>query len=376
MLPTVPRNLGYGLISRLKVCIPHVACVFPDLKADSTWLSETWLVSTTTWGYVVPAFVGIWLGFSAKYITRILANFALFIHVRYHKLPPDLGGTLVESTPLLPRSASRAEARQKAKVLADVYKDGIGFREFVEEFCFNKELSQKHRAFLGLFVLTLSAVMIIFIVTGVYVARIQADGPALLTSGKCGLWVFDRKRGGDEAATRAGINDLDKETRAGAYAKSCYGEPDPFEAIQCNYLYQSRLSFSPPQYTTDCPFRNEICGQNQTVTFTTDTIDASELGINTPNSPTFRRQTSCVPLSMEYPYIQNQTQNGTTTYYYYYGKKPLHDPPLNYTYTTTGDPFDRLAPAYDVLSVDHTCRLLHFVLINAPAPTPQVRLPQ
>ena len=314
-------------------------------------------MSKTTWGYVLPAFVGIWLGFSAKYLKQILANFALFIHIRaYKRLSDPLGGP-VESTPLLEGNVTpteitkRVQVRKSAKVLSKVYKNGEGVREFVEELCFNRELSQRHRCFLSLFLFIISSVMIAFIITGVYVARIRADGPALLAAEKCGLWVFDRERGGDEAATRAGINDLDKETRAGAYAANCYGESDPFEAIQCNYLYQSRISFSPPQYTTDCPFENEICGQNQTVTFTTDTVDASELGINSQTSPKFRRRTSCVPLSMEYPYIQNQTQNGTTSYYYYYGEKPLHNPPLKYTYTTTGDPFDRLAPAYDVLSV-------------------------
>jgi hypothetical protein len=326
--------------------------------------------------------VGVWLSFSAKYIKEILANLALYIHIRYHRRPhrrPSRGAPS-ESTHLLPESTAqtsrREETRESAKVLARVYKDGGGARDFFHELCFNKDLTQNYRILLCLFVIFLSITMVGFIITGIYVARIKANGPAILESEKCGLWVFDRKHGGDEAATRAGINDLDKETRAGAYAKNCYGEPDPFEAIQCNYLYQSRLSFSPPQYTTDCPFQNEICGQNQTVTFTTDTIDASELGINTPNSPTFRRRTSCVPLSMKYPYIQNQTQNGTTTYYYYYGEKPLHEPPLNYTYTTTGDPFNRLAPAYDILSVDRTCRLLHCMLINALAPTPRVRHPQ
>jgi hypothetical protein len=113
-------------------------------------------------------------------------------------------------------------------------------------------------------------------------------------------------------------------------------------------LYRPRLPFSTPLYTHDCPFQNEICGQNQTVTFTTDAIDAGELGINSKHPPKFRRSTSCVPLSMEYPFIQNETTNGVTTYYYYYGQKPLDNPRSNYTFTTTGDPFDRLVPAYEV----------------------------
>jgi hypothetical protein len=294
--------------------------------------------------------VGIWLSLSAKYLKTILANFALYIHLYWHKETP----TSPESTPLLalpesPAQTSKLEkARKRAKVLAKVYKDGGGVRDFCYVLCFDKDLSPKYRGLLCLFVFFLSLAMVGFIILGVYVARIKANGPAILHSEKCGLWVFDRHSGGDEAASRAGIRDLKKETRAGEYAQNCYGTPDMFDAIQCNFLYRSRLSFSPAQYTTDCPFQNEICSQNQTVTFETDTIDASELGINSPHSPKFHRRTSCTPLSMEYPFIQNQTHNGTTTYYYYYGEKPLHDPPLNYTYTTTGDPYDRLAPAYDV----------------------------
>jgi hypothetical protein len=183
---------------------------------------------------------------------------------------------------------------------------------------------------------------------GVYIARIKSsNGPALLGSKECGLWTFDRKLGG-EAATRAGIRDLKKETRAAEYAQNCYGIPDMFDAIQCNFLYRSRLPSRPVSYSTECPFQGEICGKNQIVTFTTETLDASELGINSYPSPKFRRTTSCTPLSMEYPFIQNQTNNGTTTYYYYYGTKPGHDPQVNYTFKTSGNPFGRLVPAYDV----------------------------
>jgi hypothetical protein len=51
---------------------------------------------------------------------------------------------------------------------------------------------------------------------------------------------------------------------------------------------------------------------------------------------------------MEYPYIQNRTENGTTSYYYHYGGRPGRSPELNYTYMTIGEPYERLAPVYDV----------------------------
>lgn len=324
-------------------------------------------MATAEGAYFILALVGVWLSFSAKHLKQILANFALYIHIWWHKrypgstdaVPaPEAAATV--RTPLLGRSetgrevsgpAARAHSETKiqANALAKLYKNGGGIRDFLHEFCFSQDLSGGYRTWLGLFILVMSFLMLGFIYLGIRVASIKANAPVISDSRKCGLWVFDRKRGGDEAATRAGIHDLDKETRAGEYAQNCYGTPDMFEAIQCNYLYRSRLSFSHAEYTTDCPFQNEICGQNQTVAFITDTIDANELGINSKHSPKFRRRTQCTPLSMEYPFIQNRTENGITTYYYYYGEKPLHDPPLNYTYTTSGDPFDRLAPDYDVL---------------------------
>jgi hypothetical protein len=305
---------------------------------------EIWLTLDATRAYVLLAAVGIWLSFSAKYIKSILANVALHAHILFHTRRSITDPS--ELTPLL--SARKAEAKKRANALAKVYKDGGGFRDFVYVLRYSEELSQSYRILLGVFVFVLSCAMIGFYVLGVSAARIQSNGPALLDSQKCGLWVFNRTSGGDEAATRAGIHDLEKETRAAEYAQNCYETPSKFDAIQCNFLYRSKLPFTPPQYSTDCPFQNEICSQNQTVTFISDDIDANELGINSGSSPQFRRRTSCTPLSMEYPFIQNRTENGTTTYYYYYGGKPLHHPPLNYTYTTTGDPFDRFAPGYDV----------------------------
>ncbi|KAH8592340.1 hypothetical protein B0O99DRAFT_630324 [Bisporella sp. PMI_857] len=61
---------------------------------------------------------------------------------------------------------------------------------------------------------------------------------------------------------------------------------------------------------------------------------------------------TCIPLSMEYPYVRNTTHEGLTTYYYYYGERIRreYDPPksTSYTHNTSGDPFDSLAPVYEV----------------------------
>jgi hypothetical protein len=289
-----------------------VALLAQYFGADLAMHVVTWLVATATWAYVLPAFVGVWLSFSAKHLKQILANIALHIHNFWHEESPTRGSPS-ELVPLLPRPESpaqaskRTKAKKSEKALAKIYKAGGGVRDFLV-FCFNKNLSLDHRILLCLFVLFLSLAMVGFIILGVYVARIRANGPAIVDCKKCGLWVFNRQKGGDESATRAGIRDLEKETRAGEYAQNCYGTPDMFDVIQCNFLYRSRLSFSPAEYTSDCPFQNEICDRNETVTFTTDTVDATELGINSRHPPKFHRRTSCTPLSMECPFIQPNSQ--------------------------------------------------------------------
>ncbi|KAE9369935.1 hypothetical protein N431DRAFT_414288 [Stipitochalara longipes BDJ] len=304
---------------------------------------EKWLVLTATWGYVLLAALGVWLTFSTKFIMQILANFALWVQTRYDQnLVPQT--TPSELTLLLPES--RAEAREQAKALARIFKNEDSIRDLAQELCLNEELSRRYRIYLCLFIALSSTLMIGFIILSVFAATIE-NGPAKLDSEKCGLWLFDKNLAGEEAATRAGLYDLEKETRAGTYAQNCYGVPDMFDAIRCSFLYQSSLPFGPVRYT-DCPFQSEICGQHQTITFATDFIDANALGINSESAPKFRRNTTCTPLSMEHPFIRNQTINGTTTFFYYYGGKPEHDFEVDYTYTTTGDPFDHHVPAYEV----------------------------
>jgi hypothetical protein len=142
--------------------------------------------------------------------------------------------------------------------------------------------------------------------------------------------------------------DLDKEIRAAQFAEHCYGQYRPTSS-RCKGLYHPTLPVSTAIYTNDCPFASRICRFNQTVTFRTPTIDARALGINSPSTPKFRRSTVCTPLSMEYPYIQNKTENGVITFTYHYGKK-YGKKPVDYTYKTVGSPWDRLAPMYDLFA--------------------------
>ena len=211
----------------------------------------------------------------------------------------------------------------------------------------NKNLSPASKARLFFFTTTVSLFASAILVAGYFTANIRANGPAILASHRCGLWVFDGERR-SEAATRARLLDLGKEERAARYAEDCYRKRTGYNATLCSFFYHPILPFS-RTITNDCPFQNEICRQNQTVTFSTPLIDASDIGMNTAATPKFRRNITCTPLSMDYPFIQNVTEDGVPTYYYNYGAKQGDGTPVNYTYKTVGNPWDRLAPVYDVL---------------------------
>jgi len=249
-------------------------------------------------------------------------------------------------TPLL-SPESRQPSSKSVQSLAKVYKEMGGVRDLLWLSFFSKNLTSRGKSLLFLYTAVVVGASAGMIIGGYYAAKISTTGPARLASDHCGLWIFDGEKR-SEAATRAGLLDLEKEERAAQYAKNCYTSFSGFDATRCDFFYRPKLAFSAASYTNDCPFQNNICRENQTVTFTTQMIDGNDIGINSPMAPKFRRNTTCSPLSMEYPFVQNNTENGITTYYYYYGAKPGDDPPLNYTFKTVGDPWDRLAPVYDL----------------------------
>ncbi|KAF2684654.1 hypothetical protein K458DRAFT_431541 [Lentithecium fluviatile CBS 122367] len=311
---------------------------------------ETLMTVREPWGIILIALGGIWLSWAVRYIAKILRNAVLFIHsCRYIGWQATINRSdqpkafATESDALLPRP------RDRYQHLAKVLKEKHGVRDLLEELRKNKTLSVEERIWLFLFALLVALVWLSMLFGGYSFAKMKLDGLARLSSDRCGLWVFDGEmRSG--AGTRARLWDLEKEERAARFAADCYGKRSKSPASPCNQLYRPNLPLSQAKYSNDCPFGNQICRYNQSVTFETGVIDSSNLGINSPKTPKFRHSTTCTPLSMEYPYIQNTTINGTTTYYYYYGEKPGADIPSNYTYRTVGNPWERLAPAYDVFT--------------------------
>lgn len=333
-----------AVVSGVPLCLPYDP---KDLPADMT--AVLLLSVANPWGVVIVAATGLWLSWSIKYIRKLAGNTAHWVQLRRTSTsrPTNDAEDPTESTSLL-SSDSRSGSSRRDRSLTQAFLDNRGIRDLLADSFFSKDL-KTHGERLRMLSFTLIVGLLAFgvIVGGYFWAQIKVDGPARLASDTCGLWLFEGEKR-SEAATRARMLDLEKEERAAQFASDCYSRSGSI-ATRCKNLHQPTLPIE-AIYTNDCPFPNYICHLNRTITFNTPITNAKELGINGRSTPSFRRNTTCTPLSMEYPYIQNTTENGTTTFTYHYGSKQIGDNTINYTYTTVGNPWDRLAPIYDVFA--------------------------
>ena len=183
-------------------------------------------------------------------------------------------------------------------------------------------------------------------IAGVFSAKIASDRAGLSSSQHCGIWQFN-ENAGEEAADRDDLNNYHEEARASQYAKTCYTSPDPTDPFSCKVFYNQSIAYTTKPLQS-CPFASsELChdGLYSAVSFDTGYVDASVIGINSPTAHKFRRRTSCSPLNMSEPYVlpSSSGTNGTA-YNYYYGPKDN----TNYTFNTSGRPFEWLVPVYSV----------------------------
>ena len=183
-------------------------------------------------------------------------------------------------------------------------------------------------------------------IAGVFSAKIASDRAGLSSSQHCGIWQFNENAGG-EAADRDDLNNYQKEARASQYARTCYNSPDPIDPFSCRVFYNQSIAYT-TKTRQSCPFASpELChdGLYSAITFDTGYIDASIIGINSPMTHKFRRTTSCSPLNMSEPYVLPSSRGiNDTAYHYYYGPKD----DTNYTFNTSGRPFEWLVPVYSV----------------------------
>ena len=184
-----------------------------------------------------------------------------------------------------------------------------------------------------------------YVVASTFSAKIASDRAGLASSQYCGIWQFDDKAG-DEAADRDDLYNYQKEARASQYARTCYNAPNPDDPFTCRIFYNQSIEFD-TKTDQPCPFASsELCsgGLYSAVSFDTGLIDASVIGINAPVTHKFRRTTSCSPLNMSKPYIVSSEGTNNTDYHYYYGSKD----DIEYTFNTSGLPFEWLVPVYSV----------------------------
>lgn len=183
-------------------------------------------------------------------------------------------------------------------------------------------------------------------IAGVFSAKIASDRAGLSSSQHCGIWQFNENAGG-EAADRDDLNNYHMEARASQYARTCSTSPDPTDPFSCKVFYNQSIAYT-TKTLQSCPFASsELChdGLYSAISFDTGYVDASVIGMNSPTTHKFRRTTSCSPLNMSEPYVL-QSSSGTngTAYDYYYGPKDN----TNYTFNTSGRPFQWLVPVYSV----------------------------
>lgn len=307
------------------------------------------LVTSSLVGFWLASLAGVWLALSVKYITDIISSFALY---SYLWLNPPLrrDEQHTEATNLI-ASQEMQNDRDKRKEMAKMFRDVPGIRDLLTDILWNQHLSWYIRWRLGAFTAAVLVTALAIVVGGIYSQKITTDGPpALLASDDCGVWLFNERKHTEEQASRAGVVDLQKEIRAAGYAQNCYRASSTFDAAECDVFYHQSIPVNPPIHTQDCPFSSDVCTNDTTIKYVTNTLDSSYIGINSPHAPKFRKSITCSPLSMEERFIRNVTVDGKTRFRYYYGARPSHYPPVEYTYETAEDPYDTLVPAYDVFT--------------------------
>lgn len=188
---------------------------------------------------------------------------------------------------------------------------------------------------------------IAYIVAGTFVTTIPTDQAALSGSMKCGVWGLVGKAQG-EAQNKDALIQGQKETRAGQYARDCYG-PQPAASLgQCSIFMKPYVPAFREERKLECPFIDEsyCAGDRFTAAkFTTDLADAASIGINAKRPPKFNRTTICVPLNLRQGFVE---RTSSRIGHWAYNLGPVHSELFssNYTFRQFGDPFDTDVRSY------------------------------
>ncbi|KAK3372201.1 hypothetical protein B0H63DRAFT_484060 [Podospora didyma] len=292
---------------------------------------------------LLSSLIAVWLSLGGIFIFNIV-KYGIVWLLRKFKTE-QTGQDLHVRECLLPR-----DSEPGPRTIAKVLETSHGGRELSTRIRrYVCQRNNRHRILLVFIGLGLFGVYVSWIILGIISSRVQVGNAALWTSEHCGVWTFDAEHAGEGAATRADVRDRSKEARAGGYARRCYETSDDSvlpSASDCSFFYQPAIGFTKTT-TYKCPFPDAgVCAPGSlSITFDTGLVDASQIGINDATRHMFRRSTTCAPLSIESRFVRNEVKNGTTTFYYDYGHRADG---ANYTFSSTGNPFNMLAPAYRV----------------------------
>ncbi len=168
---------------------------------------------------------------------------------------------------------------------------------------------------MALKILVLAVSLVGILACGTLTARLATDSAALSAHPDCGIYENPVN-----ASYQAGLRlvRFDAEYESAQLAEKCYDAGEGADG--CGFFSQRSIPYS----TTDapCPFRDQtmcIDGGSRIVRFSTGPVDARAVGINTPLTMQFSRDTTCSPIVVNETFVEAKNLNGSLVYYYYYG---------------------------------------------------------
>jgi hypothetical protein len=153
----------------------------------------------------------------------------------------------------------------------------------------------------GIIALVLSVSASIIFLALVFAAlmskRLAVGSVVLSQHPDCGVWWFspDPSSKSDQS-TSYGWSSFGQEVEAGEYARKCYHSSPGTDG--CNSFLARKIPYD--KYPNNpCPFEESLCleGRSSAYSLTTGIISAKDLGINVPIGYSFRRNTTCSPVS-------------------------------------------------------------------------------
>jgi len=155
-----------------------------------------------------------------------------------------------------------------------------------------------------------------FVILSILTARLATDTTALSASPDCGVYLPSAN-----LSTIFNISrpyEFDTQLESATWAERCYHAEDGADG--CNLLLQQSINYT-IEDNSNCLFLDDMCygGASSAISFSTDAINARALGINTPGTFEFQRNTTCSPLNMNHTFIKLHQNRSEYTFSYHYG---------------------------------------------------------